>query len=97
MAEGVPDLVVTRDGNPSTVGRVPVDVVPGAVAEELAAGPGEFPDELTAVHSLDLNVDGLHSRRGWLFGCQKLVESVPDVLLELREGLPLAHDGWVLP
>ena len=55
----------------------------------------EFPDELLAVQALDLDLIRLDWGAGrWLLVFFEHVVGVPEVLLEISQGLPLAKHPW---
>ena len=84
FAESVPDLPVPGDWRPASVVAVAENVVSPARTMKLTASLLEFPDELLAVQTLDLDFIRLDwSPGGWLLVFLKQVVGVPDVLLEL--------------
>ena len=91
-AEAVPDLVVPGDWCSLAVRGVRVDVVPGPVADQLAASLSEFSNDSLRFTRLNLDLPSLHWRGcgGRLRVSHELVR-IPDVRFEFLEGLALAH------
>jgi hypothetical protein len=84
FAETVPDFPVPGDWRPASVFEVEEDVVSPARTMKLTPSLLEFPDELLAVQTLDLDFIRLDwSPGGWLLVFLKQVVGLPDVLLEL--------------